>query len=89
MTLDTSQLGRAGDQVDLGGAIRGGPPVVGLQVKTENHLDKGGQVEARASYPPGTVRQDPAFPHVAAQRPSNCLPTQVRYRVQFASSKNQ
>lgn len=86
MTLDTSQLGTAGelalklyalitsegevelyspvvddDHVDLVGAIRGGLPVIGLQVKTEDHLDKGGQVEARASYPPGTVREDPAF----------------------------
>jgi hypothetical protein len=74
MTLDTSQLGKAGelaltlyalitsegqvelyapvvddDHVDLVGAMRGGLPVIGLQVKTENHVDKGGQVEARAS----------------------------------------
>jgi hypothetical protein len=86
MTLDTSQLGRAGelsvtlyalitsegqvelyspvvddDHVDLVGAIRGGLPVIGLQVKTEDHLDKDGLVEARASYPQGTVREDPAF----------------------------
>jgi len=49
------------DHVDLVGAIRGGLPTIGLQVKTEDHLDKDGQVEARASYPPGTVRDDPAF----------------------------
>jgi hypothetical protein len=86
VTLDTSQLGRAGelaltlyalitsegqvglyspvvddDHVDLVGGIRGGLPVIGLQVKTENHLDKSGQVEARASYQQGTVREDPAF----------------------------
>jgi hypothetical protein len=86
VTLDTSQLGKAGelaltlyalitsegqvelyspvvddDHVDLVGAIRGGLPVVGLQVKTENHLDKDGQVEARASYPLGAVREDAAF----------------------------
>jgi hypothetical protein len=86
MTLDTSQLGRAGelaltlyalitsdgqvelyepvvddDHVDLVGAIRGGLPTIGLQVKTEDHLDKDGLVEARASYPEGTVREDPAF----------------------------
>lgn len=86
MTLDTSQLGRAGelaltlyslitsegqvelyspvvddDHVDLVGAIRGGLAVIGLQVKTEDHLDKDGQVEARASYPQGTVREDRAF----------------------------
>jgi hypothetical protein len=53
MTLDTSQPGRAGElaftlcslitsdgQV---GAIRGGPPVIGLQVKTGDHIDKSGQ----------------------------------------------
>ena len=86
MTLDTSQLGKAGeialtlyalitsegqvelytpvvddDHVDLVGAIRGGLPTIGLQVKTEDHLDKYGQVEARASYPRGTIREDPAF----------------------------
>jgi hypothetical protein len=49
------------DHVDLVGAIRGGLPTIGLQVKTEDHLDKDGQVEARASYPPGKVREDPAF----------------------------
>ena len=49
------------DHVDLVGAIRGGLPVIGLQVKTENHLDKSGQVEARASYPQEAVREDPAF----------------------------
>jgi hypothetical protein len=49
------------DHVDLVGAIRGGLPVIGLQVKTENNLDKDGLVEARASYPQGTVREDPAF----------------------------
>jgi hypothetical protein len=49
------------DHIDLVGAIRGGLPTIGLQVKTEDHLDKDGQVEARASYPPGTVREDPAF----------------------------
>jgi hypothetical protein len=35
--------------------------VIGLQVKTEDHLDKNGLVEARASYPQGAVREDPAF----------------------------
>ena len=49
------------DHVDLVGAIRGGLPLIGLQVKTEDHLDKDGLVEARASYPQGTVREDPAF----------------------------
>ena len=49
------------DHVDLVGAIRGGLPVIGLQVKTEDHLDKDGLVEARASYPQGTLREDPAF----------------------------
>jgi hypothetical protein len=49
------------DHVDLVGAIRGGLPMIGLQVKAEDHLDKDGQVEARASYPQGTVRDDPAF----------------------------
>ena len=52
------------DHVDLVGAIRGGLPAIGLQVKTEDHLDKNGQVEARASYPQGTVRDDPAFLYV-------------------------
>jgi hypothetical protein len=49
------------DHVDLVGAIRGGLPVIGLQVKTEDHLDKDGLVEARATYPQGTVREDAAF----------------------------
>jgi hypothetical protein len=49
------------DHVDLVGAIRGGLPAIGLQVKTGDHLDKAGQIEARASYPHGTVREDPAF----------------------------
>jgi hypothetical protein len=49
------------DHVDLVGAIRGGLPVIGLQVKTEDHLDKDGQVEARASYRQGAVREDAAF----------------------------
>jgi hypothetical protein len=49
------------DHVDLVGAVRGGLPTIGLQVKTEDHTDKDGLVEARASYPQGTVRDDSAF----------------------------
>jgi hypothetical protein len=54
------------DHVDLVGAIRGGLPAIGLQVKTEDHLDEDGLVEARASYPQGTVREDSAFVYAVA-----------------------
>jgi len=35
--------------------------MLGIQVKTADGLDKNGLVEARASYIPGEVRNDPAF----------------------------
>src|SRR5882757_2333374 len=35
--------------------------MLGIQVKTTDGLDKSGLVEARASYIPGEVRNDPAF----------------------------
>ena len=38
------------DHVDLVGAIRGGLPKIGIQVKTADTLDKNGQVEARARF---------------------------------------
>lgn len=49
------------DHVDLVGAIRGGLPKIGIQVKTADSLDKHGQVEARASFPLENVRDDVAF----------------------------
>ena len=49
------------DHVDLVGAIRGGLPKIGIQVKTAGALDKDGQVEARASFPLDDVRDDAAF----------------------------
>ena len=49
------------DHVDLVAGLKGGLPVLGIQVKTTDGLDKGGLVEARASYARGHVREDPAF----------------------------
>jgi len=49
------------DHVDLVAGLRGGLPALAIQVKTTDGLDKNGQVEARASYVPGQVREDPAF----------------------------
>ena len=49
------------DHVDLVGAIRGGLPRIGIQVKTADALDKSGQVEAKASFPLENVREDAAF----------------------------
>ena len=49
------------DHVDLVAGIRGGPPTLGIQVKTTPSLDHSGLVEARASYPSGHVRDDPNF----------------------------
>lgn len=49
------------DHVDLVAGIRGGPPRLGIQVKTTPNLDHSGLVEARASYPVGRVREDPNF----------------------------
>ena len=49
------------DHVDLVAGLKGGLPVLGIQVKTTDGLDKNGLVEARASYVSGEVRNDPAF----------------------------
>jgi hypothetical protein len=49
------------DHVDLVGSLRGGLPRLALQVKTADSVDRNGLVEARASYPLGAVREDPAF----------------------------
>ncbi len=49
------------DHVDLVAGIRGGPPTLGIQVKTTPSLDHSGLVEARASFPVGHIRQDPNF----------------------------
>ncbi len=49
------------DHVDLVAGIRGGPPTLGVQVKTTPRLDHSGLVEARASYPVGQVREDANF----------------------------
>jgi hypothetical protein len=49
------------DHVDLVAGIRGGPPSLGIQVKTTPSLDHSGLVEARASYPVGRIREDPNY----------------------------
>jgi len=49
------------DHVDLVAGIRGGPPTLGIQVKTTPRLDRSGLVEARASHPAGHIREDPNF----------------------------
>lgn len=49
------------DHVDLVAGIRGGPPTVGIQVKTTPSVDRSGLVEATASYPLGHVREHPSF----------------------------
>ena len=49
------------DHVDLIAAHRGGAPALAIQVKTTDHLDANGLVEARASYPHGSIREDPNF----------------------------
>ena len=49
------------DHVDLVAGIRGGPPTLGIQVKTTPSLDHSELVEARASYPTGHIREDPNF----------------------------
>lgn len=49
------------DHVDLVAGVRGGPPTLGIQVKTTPSLDRSGLVEARASYPAGHIREDPNF----------------------------
>jgi hypothetical protein len=49
------------DHVDLVAGLRGGPPALGIQVKTTPRLDRSGLVEARASYPVGQIREDPNF----------------------------
>lgn len=49
------------DHLDLVAGPLGGLPGLGLQLKTTDHLDGDGLVEAIASYPEGRVREDPAF----------------------------
>ena len=49
------------DHIDLIAGLHGGLPALGIQVKATDALDKNGLVEARASYPKGQVRDDPAF----------------------------
>lgn len=49
------------DHVDLVAGIRGGPPTLGIQVKTTPSLDSAGLVEARASFPVGHIREDGNF----------------------------
>jgi len=49
------------DHVDLVAGLRGGLPAIGLQVKTSDAVDAHGLVEARASFPDGQARDDPAF----------------------------
>jgi hypothetical protein len=49
------------DHVDATGARKGGMPAIAIQVKTGGAVDKSGQVEARASFPAGQVREHPAF----------------------------
>ena len=49
------------DHVDLVAGIRGGPPTLGIQVKTTPSLDRSGLVEATASYPLGHIREHSNF----------------------------
>lgn len=49
------------DHVDLVGGLRGELPRLGIQVKTSDGVDRDGLIEARASYPAGGLRSDPAF----------------------------
>ena len=49
------------DHVDLVAGLQGGPPSLGIQVKTSPTLDRSGLVEARASYAVGHIREDPNF----------------------------
>ena len=49
------------DHVDAVAGRRGGVPRLAIQIKTATRLDHDGLVEARASYPAGQVREDPAF----------------------------
>jgi hypothetical protein len=49
------------DHVDATAGRKRGLPAIAIQVKTAPHVDRDGLVEARASYPAGTVREHPAF----------------------------
>jgi len=49
------------DHVDATAGRRRGVPAIAIQVKTAPKVDRDGLVEARASYPAGTVREHPAF----------------------------
>ena len=49
------------DHTDATAGRKGGIPAIAIQVKTASSLDHSGQVEARASYPAGHVREHPAF----------------------------
>jgi hypothetical protein len=55
------------DHVDLVAGIRGGPPTLGIQVKTTPGLDRSGLVEATASYGRTALR------HGADSRPGSGL----------------
>lgn len=49
------------DHVDVTAGRRARLPAIGIQVKASPKVHADGMVEARAVYPPGTVREHPAF----------------------------
>jgi hypothetical protein len=49
------------DHVDATAGRRGGVPAIAIQVKTARQVDRFGQVDAKADYPVGRVREHPAF----------------------------
>jgi hypothetical protein len=49
------------DHVDATAGRRGRMPAIAIQVKTVREVDRGGLVEAKADYPPGQIREHPAF----------------------------
>ena len=49
------------DHTDATAGRRGRVPAIAIQVKTARDVDKAGQVEAKADFPAGQVREHPAF----------------------------
>ncbi|HEX6350094.1 MAG TPA: hypothetical protein VF160_11980 [Candidatus Dormibacteraeota bacterium] len=49
------------DHTDATAGRRGQVPAIAIQVKTARDVDKAGQVEAKADFPAGQVREHPAF----------------------------
>jgi hypothetical protein len=49
------------DHVDATAGRKGGIPAIAIQVKTAPKVDRNGQVEAKATFPAGRIREHPAF----------------------------